>query len=50
MKTALLRNGQNLTKPDSRKTSELLRRQHAALNKPIDLTKAATGDISGSNK
>jgi hypothetical protein len=50
MKTALLRNGQNLTKPDSRKTSELLRRQHAALNKPIDLTEAATRDISGSNK
>ena len=45
MKTTLSREERGTAKSDSRKT-ELLRRQHAALQTPTDLTQAATRDIS----
>jgi starvation-inducible DNA-binding protein len=45
MKTTLSRDDHGMAKPDSRK-AELLRRQHAPLQTPTDLTQAATRDIS----
>jgi starvation-inducible DNA-binding protein len=46
MKTTLSRDTQSMTKSDSRKTSAVAARQHAALQTPTDLTQAATRDIS----
>jgi starvation-inducible DNA-binding protein len=45
MKTTLSRDDRNVAKFDSRK-ADVLRRQHAALQTPSDLTQAATRDIS----
>jgi starvation-inducible DNA-binding protein len=45
MKTTVSRDDRNVAKSDSRK-AEVLRRQHAALQTPTDLTQAATRDVS----
>src|SRR3954447_11294698 len=45
MKTTFSRDDRNVAKSDSRK-AEVVRRQHAPLQMPTDLTQAATRDIS----